>query len=479
MNTETRNKLIEMFVRWSGEKALEVQKLPRSGSYREYIRIYGKTKSAIGTFNEDYQENQAFLYYSEQFCAKNLNVPRIYHSDLVNNIYLQEDLGDITLYQYLSEIYQGEEFPDQLKRTYKKVIKNLPKFQVAGSENLDFSYAYPRHSFDKQSMMWDLNYFKYYFLKLAKIGFNEQELEKDFHTFTDYLLQTDCHYFLYRDFQSRNIMLKHDDVYFIDYQGGREGALQYDLASLLYDSKANIPEHVRWELLEYYLNELEQYIPVNREEFLEYFQGYVLIRIMQAMGAYGFRGFYEKKRHFLKSIPYALQNLEYLLENYRMPLELPSLLNALKKITKSQLLRNIVKEQNDLTVTIKSFSYKKGLPVDTSGNGGGFIFDCRCLSNPGRYAEFSRSTGRDQDVIEFFRTKDDVKKFIKKTNGIVDMAVNNYLERNFTHLMVSFGCTGGQHRSVYCAENLARHLKEKYSLAVDVSHMESHLFETE
>jgi aminoglycoside/choline kinase family phosphotransferase len=466
-----------MFEDWAAEKVIDVQKLPMSGSYREYIRITGENKTAIGTYNDDKKENLAFLYYSDHFLKKGLKVPEIYQRNLEKNIYLQEDLGNVTLYTYLSDIYQGEEFPQDLKAQYKKILKNLPDFQIKGSEGLDFTYAYPRESFDKQSMMWDLNYFKYYFLKLAKISFNEQELEKDFHSLTDYLLAADNHYFLYRDFQSRNIMLKDDNVYFIDYQGGRQGALQYDLASLLYDSKANIPQTVRAELMDFYLTELEKRIPVDRNKFLEFFQGYVLIRIMQAMGAYGFRGFYEKKTHFLKSIPFALNNLEYLLSHYNLPIEIPALKNALESITKSQLLRKIGHGKSELKVVIKSFSYKKGLPVDTSGNGGGFIFDCRCLSNPGRYREFHHSTGLDDDVIEFFSNKSDIKEFLEKVYAVVDMAVDNYLERHFTNLMVSFGCTGGQHRSVYCAEQLSDHLMEKYSLETVISHTEHHLFE--
>ena len=466
-----------MFEAWAKENVVDVQKLPMSGSYREYLRIYGETKTAIGTYNNDLKENQAFLYYSDEFAKKELYVPQIYARDLPHNIYLQEDLGDVTLYQYLSEVYQGEIFPEKLTAQYKKILSALPDFQIKGSENLDFSYAYPRDSFDKQSMMWDLNYFKYYFLKLAKISFNEQELEKDFHTLTDYLLQADRDFFLYRDFQSRNIMLKDDKVYFIDYQGGRKGALQYDLASLLYDAKANIPQTVRADLVDFYLDELEKRIDVNRNEFLQYFQGYVFIRIMQAMGAYGFRGFYEKKTHFLKSIPFALKNLEYLLNNFNMPIQIDNLRNALTEVTKSQMLRSIGHGKSELKIAIKSFSYKKGLPIDTSGNGGGYIFDCRCLSNPGRYREYKHSTGMDDDVIEFFSNKSDIHEYLEKVYAIVDMSVDNYMERHFTNLMVSFGCTGGQHRSVYCAESLADHLMEKYNLKADISHTEHHLFE--
>ena len=476
MNNEIRQFLIIMFEKWAKEKVTDVQKLPISGSDREYIRICGSTKSAIGTYNADLKENKAFIYYSKEFKNKGINVPEIYAEDLDNHVYLQEDLGDVTLFQFLTETYHEEEFPKELIEKYKEVLSALPAIQVNGSKNLDFAYGYPRESFDKQSMMWDLNYFKYYFLKLSKISFNEQDLERDFHTFIDYLLKTQKNYFLYRDFQSRNIMLKDNKVYFIDYQGGRQGALQYDLASLLYDAKANIPSDIREKLVDVYLQELSKFIEFDQQEFQKYYQGYVLIRIMQAMGAYGFRGFYEKKTHFLKSIPFALKNLAYILNNYKIPIEIPNLKKALSDVVNSPYLKTIGIDETGLNIVIKSFSYKKGLPIDTSGNGGGFIFDCRCLSNPGRYIEYKKSTGKDLDVVDFFEEKNDIHEFLDKVYAVVDMSVENYLERRFTNLMINFGCTGGQHRSVFCAERLAEHFVEKYNLRPLVSHTEHHLF---
>ena len=245
--------------------------------------------------------------------------------------YLQEDLGNLTLFDYLSRTRELEGFSEKIINVYKKVLLELPRLQITAGKGIDYSYCYPRAAFDKQSMMWDLNYFKYYFLKLAKIPFDEQALEDDFQNFSDYLLAAESDFFLFRDFQSRNIMLHDGKVAFIDYQGGRKGALQYDLASLLYDAKADIPQAVRNELLEFYLDELEKYIEIDRAEFKAYFTGYVLIRIMQAMGAYGFRGFYEKKEHFLKSIPFALENLSYLLENNNIPIKLPEFVSGAER----------------------------------------------------------------------------------------------------------------------------------------------------
>jgi hypothetical protein len=321
-------------------------------------------------------------------------------------------------------------------------------------------------------MMWDLNYFKYYFLKLAKIPFDEQALEDDFQAFSDYLLAVDNNAFLYRDFQSRNVMLKDDKVYFIDYQGGRKGALQYDLASLLYDAKANIPEAEREELLEFYLDELVQYKQVDRDKFKALFGGYVLIRIMQSMGAYGFRGFYEKKEHFLKSIPFALKNLETLLERNTIQAKLPELFKVLKAVTESVFLKTISPSNDRLTVRVSSFSYKKGIPHDPSGNGGGFVFDCRAIHNPGRYAEYKHLTGKDPQVQKFLEEKSTIASFMESVISLVSQSVEVYSSRGFSHLCVSFGCTGGQHRSVYAAEKLAEYLRNNYPVTVVLQHVE-------
>ncbi len=464
--------LIKLFENWSGEKAINISPLPPSGSYRKYYGIKGKNKVAIGVFNPDKKETIAFIKFSKHFLNKGLNVPEIYAEELKKNIYLIQDLGNTTLYSYLSNVYKNSIFPKELIDMYKEVIKKLPQFQIYAAKDFDYSICYPRASFDKQSMIWDLNYFKYYFLKLAKIPFDEQDLENDFQKFTNYLLKTDCSFFLYRDFQSRNIIIYNNKIYFIDYQGGRKGALQYDLASLLYDAKADIPQHIRNELLKEYIKNVQKFVNINEDEFIQYFYGYVLIRIMQAMGSYGFRGFYEKKEHFLQSIPYAIENLEYLLNNVTLPIEIPTLTNVLKRVVDSQELKNLGRIKNILKVNINSFSYKKGIPVDTSGNGGGFVFDCRAIHNPGRYEKYKLLTGLDNAVIEFLEKEKNLDNFLNNVFLLVDQSVENYQQRRFTNLMVNFGCTGGQHRSVYCAEMLAKHLKAKYDIEVRIHHVE-------
>ncbi|MCF6241500.1 MAG: phosphotransferase, partial [Bacteroidales bacterium] len=290
MKKEVKQLIEELFRKWSGEEAKEIIALPESGSYRKYYRIKGSKKTAIAVYNEDRKENIAFVEFSKHFKSKDLPVPEIYGANLDKNVYLQEDLGDTTLFAYITENRPGVEFPDKLFEILKKVLEQLVNFQLKGSEGFNYSYCYPRAAFDKQSMMWDLNYFKYYFLKLAKIPFDEQDLENDFLKFSDFLLEAKTDYFLYRDFQTRNIMIRNDKPYFIDYQGGRKGALQYDLASLLYDAKADIPQEIRNRLRKYYINKLSKYQEVDVEKFNAYYFGYVLIRIMQAMGAFGFRG---------------------------------------------------------------------------------------------------------------------------------------------------------------------------------------------
>ncbi len=469
---EKENKLKTLFKTWANEKVQKIELLPKSGSNREYYRIWSENKTIIGSFNEDLKENIAFIEFSKHFKNKDLNVPEIYAQDLENHIYLQEDLGDETLFSLLSKIRIDYDFNEELIETYKKVIREMPKFQINGSEGLDYSKSYPRFSFDKQSMMWDLHYFKYYFLKLANIFFDEQELENDFHKFSDYLLQADSDFFLYRDFQSRNVMIKNNKPYFIDYQGGRKGALQYDLASLLYDGKAAIPQNLRIEFLEYYINETSKYIKLDKEKFKQYYHGFVYIRIMQAMGAYGFRGFYERKLHFLKSIPFAITNLEWLLKNVNLPIEVPTLTKALEAITKSEKLKQIGAELEKLTVHINSFSYKKGIPIDETGNGGGFVFDCRSLPNPGRFEEYKKITGMDKAVIDFLDKKEEMQEFLADIFSIVDKSVQKYMNRKFTNLMINFGCTGGQHRSVYSGERLKKYLEEKYDLKVKLRHRE-------
>ncbi len=454
------------------EKVVSSEQLPESGSSRKYYRLISKNHKVIGTYNDDFKENVAFIVLSNHFTSKKLHVPEIYAHDILKGVYLQEDFGDEVLLDRVELLRNDDNFPDELTDVYKSVLEELIRFQIHGNDGLDYAYCYPRSAFDKQSIMWDLNYFKYFFLKLAEIQFDEQLLEDDFIAFTNFLSQTNTDYFLYRDFQSKNIMLKKDKIYFIDYQGGRRGALHYDVASLLYDSKANIPERVREILKNHYLKSLGKYIKFDVNDFNKYYHAYVLIRIMQAMGAFGYRGFFERKTHFLQSIPYALKDISNLINNnIYLPIELPELIRVLKLLPKSNKLNKISGSNNILKVSIKSFSYKKQIPNDPSGNGGGFVFDCRFLENPGNIEKYKTLCGKDKEVIDFFEKKKDVKSFLKSVFNITKNAVKNYQKRKFTNMSINFGGNYGQHRSVYCAKKTFDFL-QNFDIIVDTEHTE-------
>ncbi len=440
-------------------------------SERKLFRLRRGEQSAIGVLYNSREENRAFLEFSRHFRRHGLPVPEIYAENLKRGAYLEEDLGDLTLYEFLTKHRSGAVIAPEVMAAYRKVVAALPRFQVEAGRDLNYKVCYPRARFDRQSIAWDLNYFKYYFLRLSGTPFNEQRLENDFRRLTTFLLKADSDYFLYRDFQSRNVMLRDGEPYFLDYQGGRKGALQYDIASLLFDAKADLPPEFRQALLDAYLDELGKFIALDREEFLRYFYAFVYVRIMQAMGAYGYRGLYERKTHFLQSVPYALKNVRWLLENVELPIKLPELMKAFRAMGSSERLQPAV-EPERLTVRVSSFSFHRGVPQDNSGNGGGFVFDARGLPNPGREERFKSLTGRDAPVIEYLEQYPEVHEYLRHAEALVDASVKNYRERGFKNLMVSFGCTGGQHRSVYLAESLAKHLRAENGADVVLTHRE-------
>jgi aminoglycoside/choline kinase family phosphotransferase len=441
------------------------------GSGRKIIRLASEKFSAIGILYDVREENVAFLEFSRHFRRRGLPVPEIYAEDLRQGAYLEEDLGDTTLFEFLSRHRAGENIAPPAVEAYRQVVAVLPRFQIEAGRDLNYKVCYPRASFDRQSIAWDLNYFKYYFLRLAGIPFNEQALEIDFGHLTKFLLSADRNYFLYRDFQSRNVMWRGGQPFFVDYQGGRRGALQYDIASLLYDGKADLPPELRQQLLDHYLDTLAGFITLERAVFMQYYYAYVYVRIMQALGAYGFRGFYERKAHFLQSVPYALKSLRWLLHNVQLPIPLPTLLNAFQSMLGSEKLQRLASAAENLTVRIFSFSFHRGQPKDGSGNGGGFVFDARSLPNPGREERFKPLTGKDAPVIDYLNQQESVRQFLASVMSLVDSSVSNYQQRGFKSLMVSFGCTGGQHRSVYLAEQLARHWRGRSGVEVVVRHL--------
>ena len=441
------------------------------GSGRNIIRLANDEHSAIGILYGVREENAAFLDFSKTFRRHGLPVPQIYEEDLDQGAYLEEDLGDLSLFQFLSQNRSGENIAPEVVEVYRKVVTVLPRFQVEMRHKVNYKVCYPRASFDRQSIAWDLNYFKYHFLRLAGVPFSEQALENDFAVLMKFLLEADHNYFLYRDFQSRNVMLVAGTPYFLDYQGGRKGALQYDIASLLFDSKADLPPGLRLQLLEHYLDTLATFLPLDRDAFLRYYYAYVYVRLMQALGAYGFRGFFERKTVFLQSVPYALKNIRWLMHNVTLPVELPALTNVFTAMLGAEKLQHFAAEPERLTVRVTSFSFHRGLPKDDSGHGGGFVFDARSLPNPGREEAFKPLTGKEPAIAEYLEQHDSVRQFLAHVTALVDASVASYQGRGFKHLAVAFGCTGGQHRSVYLAEQLAKHLRSQ-SVDVVLQHRE-------
>jgi len=442
------------------------------GSGRQIIRLSNEKHTAIGIVYGVREENVAFLDFSKHFRKHGLPVPEIYGEDLDHGVYLEEDLGNTTLYEFLSKNRKAATIAAPVVEAYRKVVAILPRFQVEAGRDVNYEACYPIGSFDRQSVAWDLNYFKYYFLRLAGVPFNEQALEDDFGRLTDFLMSADRHYFLYRDFQSRNIVLRDGQPFFVDYQGGRKGALQYDIASLLFDAKADLPPELRQELLDHYLDALGDYIKVDHEAFMKHYYAYVYVRILQALGAYGFRGFYERKQHFLQSVPFAMKNLRWLLHHVTLPIELPTLMAAFQSMLASEKLQGLAGQAEPLTLRIFSFSFHQGAPKDETGHGGGFVFDGRSLPNPGREERFKALTGKDTPVIEYLNQQESVHQFLASVMSLVDASVNSYRERGFKNLMVSFGCTGGQHRSVYLAEQLAKHFRARNGVEVAVRHLQ-------
>lgn len=475
--------LSALFKNWATEEAEQIKPLPASGSDRQYYRIKGQSKTAIAVFNPDEAENYAFINFTNHFKSKGINVPEIYAVDAANNIYLQQDLGDLSLYQHLMTTRQGHQFTPELMDLYRQSVEQLAKIQLLGHQGLDYeNWCFQITDFDKQSMLWDLNYFKYYFLKVSGLQFDEVKLEADFQNLTDYLSRANREAFMFRDFQARNIMLHNNQPYLIDYQGGRRGATPYDLASLLSQAKADIPFDTREELLRYYLKSAKAIEPTFDEvAFLQFYYPFVLIRGIQVLGAYGFRGLYEKKPHFLSSIPFAMKNIVWVLNELAVRsdvrLEIPYLKSVLLQLTTHQDWNQYLPKgkKGKLTVTVSSFSYKRGIPLDLSGNGGGHVFDCRAIHNPGRYQPYKKITGRDQAVIDFLLAESNITEFIENAKRIVVPSVERYMERGFTNLMVSFGCTGGQHRSVYSCDQMAKFLRENYDVNVVVNHVEQEI----
>ncbi len=459
----------------TGQEPQQVIELPSSGSNRRYFRLLGP-KSLIGVLGTSLPENEAFIYLDQHFRERGLPVPEVLAVSDDKMAYLQEDLGDSLLFQAIAKGRATRSFSAEEKDLLVKTIRLLPDVQFNGAVGLDFSKCYPLAEFDVRSIMWDLNYFKYCFLKATGLEFSEDRLEDDFQAMAEVLMRSQSSTFMYRDFQSRNVMLRPDGTpWLIDFQGGRKGPFYYDVASFLWQAKANLPDSLRQELIDEYIDALRKYKPVDKEYFHEQLRHFVLFRTLQVLGAYGFRGYFEKKPHFMQSVPFAIANLRTLLEE-PYP-EYPYLSQVLKQLTEMKQFSDEL-EKRSLTVKVLSFAYKKGIPNDTSGNGGGYVFDCRAVNNPGKYERYKPFTGLDPQVISFLENDGEILTFLEHATEMVDASVERYKERGFTNLMVSFGCTGGQHRSVYCAQHLAEHIHQKFNVKVELVHREQNIEQT-
>ena len=470
---EIKESIISLMNKDLSEEVTEIKLLPVSGSARVYYRILTTNASYIATYNSNIEENIAFLNFSKHFEKTALPVPHIISVNNEKDCYIQSDLGDTSLFNYVQNCVKNQSYNKNTINLYKESISNLVDFQIRGHKNLDYSVAFPSPVFDRNSVIDDLNYFKYYFLKVNdEINFNESRLNADFQKIADFIMEAPSDFFMYRDFQSRNIMIKDNHTYFIDYQGGRKGPLQYDIISLLYQVKAQLPNDLRNELLSHYKKELSKYVNLEEIEFDKYYKAFILLRLLQVLGAYGFRGLIQKKQHFIESIPYALNELISLRKNLDLPFETNELTIVLNQIEKLLSKYQHI-EDKKLTVIVNSFSYKNGgIPEDRSGNGGGFVFDCRALPNPGRYEEYKKLTGQDSEVQDYLNQYQEVHVFSELVQSIVSQSIDNYLERNFKNLFVNFGCTGGQHRSVFFAETTAQFLHKKYpQIKVVLNHL--------
>lgn len=485
-----------LYKSWCGEEPTRVEVIPQSGSDRRYFRLYGTGKDpVIATHGLNVAENEAFIYFSGHFHRMGLPVPEVLALSYDKQCYLQKDVGDVSLLSILEE----KGFTDEVYALFKESLHQLARLQVLGDKGLNYDRCLTNKEFGRQAIKADLFYFKYYFLDALRKPYDKQKLIDDFEALSSYLTFTEYKFFMFRDFQSRNIQIAPPPpkggstdtngqpitpplggggaVFFIDYQGGMKGAPQYDVASMIWQARANLPDDWKDRLLHDYMDSFESLIdgPLDRAIFQSQYNGYVLIRLLQVLGAYGFRGLFERKAQFLTAIPLALKNLAWFIEHNSVGIAVPEFKRVLELCVQDEVIQRFTPvqatEDTPLVVRICSFSYRQGIPADNSGNGGGFVFDMRGIDNPGRHEQYKTEHGRDQAVMEYLERQTRMQDFLVAVFDAVDISVEEYIKRGFANLSVSFGCTGGQHRSVYAADALARHLKNKYKVKIDLCHL--------
>jgi aminoglycoside/choline kinase family phosphotransferase len=462
----------ELFQQFNQQTITEITVLPASGSDRRYFRIFTAAGSYIATYNTNVKENQTFLAFTRHFRSHGAPLPEIFVVNDAVNLYIQEDLGNTSLLNMLEQ--QGHN--EYVYSLFQQSLKVLAQMQIVGGSVLNYDLCLTNKEFGKQAIVSDLLYFKYYFLDTLKIPYDKQLLLDDFDALANYLTHTEYKHFMFRDFQSRNVQVKDDKVYFIDYQGGMKGALQYDVASLLWQAKADLPDWWKDSLLDYYIDEINQLLehPVDKTIFTSQYNGYVLIRLLQVLGAYGFRGLFERKAHFLTSIPLALRNLKWFIAHRAVGIAVTEFRRLLEIMVQDETIQQFeplrASPDTPLVVSICSFSYKEGIPPDETSNGGGYVFDCRGILNPGRIEVYKKQTGRDKGVKDYLEQQTKMPDFLNNIYNLVDISVEDYIKRGFEHLSIAFGCTGGQHRSVYAADALVRHLRNKFGVKIALKH---------
>lgn len=507
-------KLIKLYTEWSGAEPVSTEQLAGAGSNRQYYRFTAEDgTTVIGVIGTSRDENHAFIYLAEHFEQRQLPVPHILAQSDDGLRYLQTDLGSTSLFDAIRGGREaGGRYNQREKQLLKATIRQLPNIQIRGARGLDWQNCYPQPEFDEDSVLFDLNYFKYCFLKPSGLDFHELKLEANFRLFAKDLTSENIDSFLYRDFQARNVMLDADgNPQFIDFQGGRRGPYYYDLASFLWQASARYSDKLRRELVAEYYDALQQYTEVpSLRHFVNRLSLFVLFRTLQVLGAYGFRGYFERKKHFLDSIPPAMDNLRALLKLGEQVFPYPYMMDMLRRLTEMPRYAHIEEPavsradgykttdknvyeahpqdgpatfskydgKGPLRVRVFSFSFRKGIPADESGNGGGYVFDCRSTHNPGRYEPYKKLTGLDEPVIRFLEDDGEILTFLNSVYKLADAHVQRYIDRGFTDLMFSFGCTGGQHRSVYSAQHLAEHLHEKFGIEVHICHREQGIEQT-
>lgn len=459
--------LKELFISVTGVQPQAVVKLTGDGSNRAYYRLVSDGVSLIGVAGVSVEENRAFVAVAKAFCECGIDAPRVLAVSDDSLCYLQEDLGDVTLFDRMKKSRDEGCFSQPDINALCRVMQLLPDIQYKVARKLDFAVCYPVADFDRRAVMWDLNYFKYCFLKGVGAEFDEKKVEDEFETLAAILLAENGDTFMYRDFQSRNVMWHDERPWFIDFQGGRKGPIYYDVASFVGQARAKYTCEVADIMLDAYIESLSRYREVEKGEFVNTLRYFRIFRLMQNLGAYGFRGLFERKKRFVESIPAAMAQLNELL--CKVEDVLPTLCGLMKEI--AAMPRFVPDEHEGLVVDVYSFSYRRGIPEDYSGNGGGFVFDCRAIHNPGRYEPYKKLTGMDEPVKKFLEEQSCIADFLENVYALADNMVEDYLRRGFSHIQLCFGCTGGQHRSVYSAEHTAEHIAKKFGVRVNVNHI--------